>query len=353
MNFGQIVRSGPGMYHAGRGVLKDLQQLITPFKKPVIISGEKSYAAFEKYHGAHNWPVYRYDRTASRENMKALADEIGDADLIIGIGGGKVLDTTKGVAENLNADLAFIPTVAGTCACATPVAAIYHPDHTFREIGYFNRSGYLCLVDYDLLLESPREYLLGGISDTLAKWYEIEALTRKFDRMPAMVELARASAAVTRDILLKDTDAALAAHESNQWDDAFARIIDTVFAIAATVGCFGCDNGRTAGAHAIHNALTIYPETHHIQHGIKVAYGILVQLVTTGDEDEIKRLLPYYQQSGFIYRFDQLGIPEDIHTAAPKIAEFAASDKESFRLIRPISAEEVAEAMLRLEALVQ
>lgn len=355
MDFTQIVRNGPAMYHAGCGVVKDLAALIKPFKKPVIVTGKRSYQAFLKHHGAVQYPVYRYDHSASFENMREIADKIGNnqADLVIGIGGGKVLDTAKGVAENLDAEVMFIPTVIGTCACATPVAAVYYPDHRFNQIGYFHRSGYLALVDYALLLESPREYFMSGISDTLAKWYEIEALTRKYNQLSTMVMSARAQAAVTRDILERDTAQALAAMDSGQFHQSFADVVDSVFEVAATVGCFGCDNGRVAGAHAIHNALTIYPETHDIQHGIKVAYGVLVQLVATGDEAEVRRILPYYQKNGLIYRFNQLGIAEEIQLAAPKIAAFAASDKESFRLIRPFSADEVASSILQLEQIVE
>ncbi|SUO94469.1 iron-containing alcohol dehydrogenase family protein [Suttonella ornithocola] len=353
MNIAQIVRNGPAMYHAGRGILKHLPALISPFKSPIIVTGEKSYHAFVKHYGEPPYPVYRYDKTASLEDMQRIADAIGaeNSDLIIGIGGGKVLDTAKGVAENLKAEIMFIPTVIGTCACATPIAAVYHPDHSFRSVGYFHRSGYLTLADYDLLIESPREYFLSGISDTLAKWYEIEALTRKFERLPAMVCAARATAAVTRDILERDTEKALQAMAEQTFHPAFADIVDSIFQIAATVGCFGCDNGRSAGAHAIHNALTIYPETHAIQHGIKVAYGILVQLIATGDEAEIERLLPYYRNSGFIYQFAQLGISEPIELASKKIAEIAASEKETFRYIQPFSADDIQQAILQLECL--
>ena len=62
------------------------------------------------------------------------------------------------------------------------------------------------------------------------------------------------------------------------------------------VGGFGDEYGRTAGAHSIHDALTVLPESHQQLHGNKVAYGILVQLMIEDNLAEIQRLLPFYHQ---------------------------------------------------------
>ena len=66
--------------------------------------------------------------------------------------------------------------------------------------------------------------------------------------------------------------------------------------LAGMVGGFGDSYGRTSGAHAIHDALTILPDSHQQLHGNKVAYSILVQLVIENKWSEIERLLPFYQQ---------------------------------------------------------
>ena len=52
-----------------------------------------------------------------------------------------------------------------------------------------------------------------------------------------------------------------------------------------------------AGAHAIHNGLSYVDETHEILHGSKVAYGILVQLAYTGDDDEIRALFAKFSNN--------------------------------------------------------
>lgn len=356
MEFQSVVRGEASQYYAEIGAVNKLEEKVTLFKTPIIITGEKSYQAFlDVREKEPEFPVLRYDRTVSHENMDLLASQAKElgADLLIGIGGGKVLDTTKGTAERLNVDFVLIPTVAGTCACATPVAAVYNPDHSFKCVDYYQRSGFLTLVDYDLLVKSPREYLIGGICDTLAKWYESEIINRQKDKqeLPAMVQLGLAAAKVSIDVLLKDTKASLQSHSKEEVTPAFERVVDTVFAVSAYVGCLACEAGRMAGAHAIHNGLTQYSETNTIQHGVKVAYGILVQLCATNDIDEVKKLVPFYQENGFIYSWDQLHITSaSFEEAAHKVAKFAASDRETFNLaVKNVTTEEVYQAMVTLE----
>jgi len=87
-----------------------------------------------------------------------------------------------------------------------------------------------------------------------------------------------------------------------------------------------------------------------VLHGVKVAYGILVQLVATGDTDEVVKLLPFYKSNGFPYGFSSLGITTDASQAVDRLAEYAARDSETFRLAVPdVQAEQIAMAIRRLE----
>ena len=120
MEFAKLVRGEPGQYVASKGALKELPGRLSLFKHPVVITGQKSYAAFVKHFGKESdWPVLFYDQTASHEDMERLAAQARhlEADVIIGIGGGKVMDTTKGVADRLNVEVVLIPTLVATCAC--------------------------------------------------------------------------------------------------------------------------------------------------------------------------------------------------------------------------------------------
>ncbi|MDG3213977.1 hypothetical protein MKM44_07420 [Streptococcus suis] len=95
-------------------------------------------------------------------------------------------------------------------------------------------------------------------------------------------------------------------------------------------------------------------ETHRIAHGLKVAYGILVQLCLTGDEDEVRKLLPFYKKNGYIYRWDQFGVEENRLSAMKKVADLATVPTESYvNIRRDITADEVVAAMQRLEEIVE
>lgn len=151
------LRPGANRFVSESGALAYLDTILADFNQPVVITGEKSFAAFAKvYPGELSLPVYHYDGSASDENGHELAQEIGHADAVVGIGAGRLIDTAKVAAEALGAELISIPTLASNCAPFTPLAAIYHPQgHTFSYVEYFKKSAYITLVDYNLLLSTP------------------------------------------------------------------------------------------------------------------------------------------------------------------------------------------------------
>jgi len=353
MRLSQVVRPGTGQFICEQGALSLLDEKLAVFNQPVMITGEKSYEAFKKhYNGLLNLPVFSYNRTASNEDMERLANELpAGTDCIVGVGGGMVLDTAKGTADRLKIDVVTIPTVLGTCAAFTPLSAVYHPDHTFKTVDYYERAVHLCLMDLDLLIEAPKAYLIGGIGDTLAKWYESQGIVEHVSGdLPTMVEVGLRTAKVTQEVLLKDTADAIASLEKGEVTLAFKRVAESIVAVAGTVGGFAGEYGRMAGAHAVHNGMSLVSETHDFEHGVKVAYGVLVQLVAANKMDDVATLLPFYRDNGFPYKLSAFNVTSGLEDKMRQVAEFAASDKETFNLAVPgVKTELVFQAMQYLE----
>lgn len=352
MELGSEVRPGNNRFVSGTGVLKELPEYLADFKKVAVVTGEKSFEVFNDfYQGDFDYPVYRYDGSASYEDGQAIADQIGSADAILGIGGGRVCDTAKYVSEDLNCDVILIPTIVSNCAPFTPITAVYHPDRTFRHIGYQKRAPYLTLIDWEFLLATPVDYFVAGIGDTLAKWYEIEGLTRHLadDEKTAYTRLGIACAKEIRNILLSDSQEAIASLKAKTLSPAFERVTDTIIALAGETGGFAGSYGRSAGAHAVHNGLSYIESTHDQLHGKKVAYGILVQLAYTQDFDEIKNVYPFYEATGLPTKLAQLNVTDTSRQALERVVAHAAGD--DFVLIdKDITADGVFEAIQAVEA---
>jgi uncharacterized oxidoreductase len=307
MDLGKIVRGGPSQYLCTEDAVSQLDELVSPFSSVHIVTGEQSFAAFQKvYKKEVKWPVHRYDGTSSHEDMDHLTREIGQADLIIGIGGGRVLDTAKGVNHRLRSQYICIPTVLGTCSAYTPLAIIYNQQHEHIGRDHFQESAYAVLVDLSLLIDSPKDYYIAGIGDTLAKWYEAEAIPKDASQqIDPFVTLGLNAALQTKKLLLQYSEEAVASLEHHQLSPAFRIVSDVIVGLSGTVGSFARDYGRASGAHAVHNAMSKIPETSRYQHGIKVAYGLLVLLVTLGQDAEVRKLLPFYKRVGLSYSLSQ------------------------------------------------
>ena len=71
----------------------------------------------------------------------------------------------------------------------------------------------------------------------------------------------------------------------------------------------GFESGGLAGAHAIHNGLTVMEETHSKYHGEKVAFGTLVQLVLEdADRELLEQIISFCMEVGLPTTLADLGI---------------------------------------------
>jgi glycerol dehydrogenase len=126
------------------------------------------------------------------------------------------------------------------------------------------------------------------------------------DSADGLVQQAVQMARVLRDQLLIDAAAALREPGAAAWQ----RAAEGAALTAGLIGGLGGARCRTVAAHAVHNGLTQLAAGHHLLHGEKVGFGILVQLRL--EERLGGNRLAAQARRQLIPFFRSLGLPVDL-----------------------------------------
>lgn len=350
----------PAKIIRGAGVLSTAAKEITRLgTRPLMIAGNSTLSLIEKHlqpiAAAQNWQTTQasYGVDCCEAGLEALRNKAAEhqADVIIGVGGGKTLDTAKLVAHKLQLPVVTIPTSAATCAAWTALSNVYSESGAFLYDVALDRCPDLLILDYDLIQTAPQHTLVAGIGDAIAKWYE--ASVSSGNSQQTLIISAVQQARVLRDILFQKSATALKEPGSEAWRE----VVDATVLLAGVIGGLGGAQCRTVAAHAVHNGLT-HICGHTSIHGEKVAYGILVQLrleeMLQGNQlaaSARQQLLKFYAEIGLPINLDDLGLGNITLGELQKSAEIALDpNSDIHRLPFKVALEQLMAAMVSTTA---
>lgn len=329
----------PGKYVQGSQALAQLYAYVADLGKngalaivdPFVL--EHYAAQLTQSFAGKKIPIYleEFQGECSREEIDRLAVELEEnaPDVIIGVGGGKTLDTAKAVAYYANLPVVICPTIASTDAPCSALSVLYRPDGAFDQYLFLKHNPDVVLVDTQIVVDAPVRLLVAGMGDALATYFEARSCIRANAPLGEDVYPTNAAYALSArcyEILLEDGEKAKLAAEKHM----VTKAVDNIIEANTYLSGIGFESCGLAAAHAIHNGLTVLPETHSFVHGEKVAFGTLAQLVLeNAPEDEIYTVLNFCKKVGLPTTLAQLGLGEASPAHIMQAAEAACASGET------------------------
>ncbi|QTF09083.1 iron-containing alcohol dehydrogenase family protein [Brenneria izadpanahii] len=315
-----IAIQAPQTYLNRDGVIGNIGEYITPFAKTILIvtSPHAWQATAEKIepsltrHGIV-WQVANLPGDCTQAAIDTLVDlaKAQGAELILGVGGGRVLDAAKAAGEYLGQlPVITAPTIAATCAAWSPISVIYDDTGAHQGSLELKRLPVWVLVDNEVIAQSDPRYLKAGIVDSLAKWYEFLPYLRNGDDGLALALKAQA-AKLAVDTFNAYGVQAIADNQQQQVTPALRKVIDAAIALAGVANSMKDDVPRIGVAHAIHHSMTRLPELRRWLHGEKVGFGLAAQAILEhNDANDRQELLQQLHRYGSPVTLTLLGLAD-------------------------------------------
>ncbi|WP_462410795.1 glycerol dehydrogenase [Neobacillus sp. Marseille-QA0830] len=357
-----IIFQSPSKYIQGKGVLKSIGHYLSEMgQKPLLLSdgivwnitGETITASLteEKL----NYHYVPFNGEASLQEIQRVV-EIGkshNADVVVGIGGGKTLDTAKAIADGLNVKVVIVPSTASTDAPTSALAVIYSESGEFESYKFYKKNPDLVLVDTAVVAKAPARFLASGIADAMATWVEVRATINSDSTTMAGGKVSIAAKAIAQACEETLFKYGLPAYQAVQ-KGLVTKQVEAVVEANTLLSGIGFESGGLAAAHAIHNGFTVLDgDIHHLTHGEKVAYGTLVQLVLElHPHHEIMKYIDFYRQLGLPTTLRELHLEDASYDDLVKVGIAATKEGETMSNQSPeITADDVANAIIAVDQL--
>lgn len=286
-----------------------------------------------------NLTVEEFGGECSLSEIDRLSERAAglEADVIIGAGGGKALDTAKAIAIRNEISMISFPTLASNDSPTSAVSVVYSEEGVVEEIQVHPRHPDLVLVDENIIAESPTRFFVSGMGDALSTYFEAQACfssggTNKVGGKPTAAGMAIAEECL--QILKEDGVPAKVAVESDLVTPPVKRVIEANILLSG----LGFENGGLAFAHALHNGLTHLAGSHESLHGEKVAFGTFVQLVAESKSwSTIEEILNLCKKLGLPTTLEDLGLGQVSPKALLEVAEVMLETEEDKVRNEPVS----------------
>ncbi len=287
----------PSRYIQGPGLLANIEKYTRPYGKRVgaVIDQRLFLVLTETLQNAYKGTgtemmSVRFEIEVTEKRIEDTTEQLRgfQPDLILGIGGGKTMDTAKAVADNFGVPVITCPTTASTDAPTSALSVIYKESGERSHARHYISNPVMVLADSTIIANAPIRYLISGMGDALATVFEARAnahsdIGNYINEEQGPYRYPKTAAVVAQacyNTLMQYGLQAKLAAERGLVTEAVENIIESNTLMSG----LGFENTGCAGSHAVGDGITAIAESADMLHGERVAFGVICQLVSEGAE---------------------------------------------------------------------
>jgi glycerol dehydrogenase len=272
-------------------------------------------------------------------------------DCLVAVGGGKPVDAGKSIAYRLNVPVVIVPTLASNDAPCSALSVLYTPEGSNDGVEFYPSNPAMVIVDTEIIASAGERYLVAGMGDALATWYEARVCLnnpKALTPLGARPTLASwAIAEVCARTLFEYGKSASQAVTANVCDDSLERVVEANTLLSG----IGFESGGLALAHPLALAFTQIDAIHHkYLHGEMVAMGTVIQLALERSDDA-EKVARFFAHIGLPIHMAQLSLSLDDEESVNIIIESALKNKNAHHMPTAVTAHSLRDAMLGANAL--
>lgn len=297
-------------------------------KKALVIAGPRALAATEgKVEQSllasgvdYILSVYAGQNTYQRAKDHALQALTSGCEVIVGIGGGRIMDQAK-AAAHFAGDLPIVqvPTSIATCAAFAPLSVMYTEEGASLGSLRYDHEVNAIVMDMDVICKEPPRYAASGIMDGMAKMIEIQngRSSIELDEVSIGLFTAYTIAEMAYRVYEREAHQCCADIAAGKLTKAVEDIAYLNVAVAGVVSGVSKGFGQTALGHETYELVRTHftQEARDYLHGEIVAVGDVLQLAFNGHADQIPAFRDFMRSMNMAITLDEMGIDP----ASPKV----------------------------------
>jgi glycerol-1-phosphate dehydrogenase [NAD(P)+] len=220
----------------------------------------------------------------SRDIIEKTEDAAREVDFLIGVGGGRVIDTAKIASYNLDKPFISVPTAASHDGIASARASVPTVE---GNVSLQAHPPMAIVADTGIIAEAPHRLLASGCADIISNSTAVLdwELAHRLRNEPVS-EYAMALSRLTAELLMKNADLIRPNHEESAW-----MVTKALVSSGVAMSIAGSSRPGSGGEHKFSHALDRLAPGRGL-HGEKCGIGTIITMyLHGGDWRAIQRAL--------------------------------------------------------------